>query len=425
VFLTICMPFTTDRDILIPEKLPGPEFIKIEKLSSSLILYLLTKLRISKANISFLIRLVCNFFIKNLLFTFNAIESFLPVQSIIKKSLIIFLFFISSPEESLSMSDNIEDKGIIVLMYHRFEENKYPSTNTKIVNFIKQINLIKKNGFSFVNANNFEKSLLNTKNNKKILLTIDDAFKSFYDQAWPVLKKDKIPFLLFVSTREVGSNGYMTWNQIREISKEKFVHIGNHSHSHEYLVDKTDNEIRNDINLAISDFEKNLKYNSPFFSYPFGEYSNSYKNIIKNFGFKYAFGQHSGVVDETKDFYELPRFSINEKYGELKRFKLILKTIPLKFKSITPSEKYINNSTNPPTVIIEFFEDIQNIKLLNCYSNELNSWRKSEIEYLNNFKIKIKLIGKFTSERGRVNCSLREPDGSWRWLGMQFVVAEL
>ena len=310
-------------------------------------------------------------------------------------------------------------------MYHRFEENKYPSTNTKTVNFIKQINLIKKNGFSFIDANNFEKSLLSNKNNRKILLTIDDAFKSFYDQAWPILKKEKIPFLLFVNTREVGSNGYMSWNQIREISKEKFVHIGNHSHSHEYLVDKTDDEIRSDINLAISDFEKNLKYNSPFFSYPFGEYSNSFKNIIKNFGFKYAFGQHSGVVDKTKDFYELPRFSINEKYGELKRFKLILKTIPLKFKSITPSEKYINNSTNPPTVIIEFFEDIQNIKLLNCYSNELNSWRKSEIEYLNNFKIKIKLIGKFTSERGRVNCSLREPDGSWRWLGMQFVVAEL
>ena len=47
------------------------------------------------------------------------------------------------------------------------------------------------------------------------------------------------------------------------------------------------------------------------------------------------------------------------------------------------------------------------------------------IEYLDNFKIKIKLIGKFTTERGRINCSLRESDGSWRWLGMQFVVAEL
>jgi len=347
------------------------------------------------------------------------------VQSIIKQFLIIFLFLISTPGVSLSISNNIEDKGIIVLMYHRFEENKYPSTNVKIADFIKQIELIKKNGFRFVDANNFEKNLVNLKKEKKILITIDDAFKSFYDQAWPILKKDKIPFLLFVNTREIGSSGYMTWNQIQEISKEKFVHIGNHSYSHEYLVDKTDDDISDDIKLAISDFKKNLKYNSPFFSYPFGEYSNSFKNIIKNLGFKYAFGQHSGVADETKDFYELPRFPINEKYGEIKRFQLILKTIPLKFKSIIPVERYINNTNNPPKVVIEFFKDIKNIKLLNCYSNELNSWRKSEIEYLDNFKIKINLKGKFTTERGRINCSLRELDGSWRWLGIQFVVAEL
>ena len=310
-------------------------------------------------------------------------------------------------------------------MYHRFEENKYPSTNIKIADFKKQIDLIKKSGFNFINANNFENNLINFKNSKKILITIDDAFKSFYDQAWPILKNDKIPFLLFVNTREIGSRGYMTWDQIREISKEKFVHIGNHSYSHDYLVDKKKDEISNDVNLAMADLKTNLGYNSSFFSYPFGEYNKNFKNIIKNFGFKYAFGQHSGVADETKDFYELPRFPINETYGELERFKLILKTIPLKVKSIIPEEKYINNSKNPPEVIVEFFKDIKNIKLLNCYSNELNSWRKSKIEYLNSFKIKIKLVGKFTTERGRINCSLREPDGSWRWLGMQFVVAEL
>ena len=310
-------------------------------------------------------------------------------------------------------------------MYHRFEENKYPSTNIKIADFVTQINLIKKSGFSFIDANDFEINLVKYRNKKKVLLTVDDAFKSFYDQAWPILKADKIPFLLFVSTREIGSSGYMTWKQIKEISREEFVHIGNHSYSHDYLIDKTDDEIINDLDLALKDLKKNLGYNSLFFSYPFGEYSNSFKNIIKNYGFKYAFGQHSGVVDETKDFYELPRFSINEKYGEIERFKLILKTIPLKFKSITPKEKYINNTNNPPEVIVEFYEDIKNINLLNCYSNELNSWRKSEIEYLNKTKIKIKLVGKFTTERGRINCSLRETNGSWRWLGMQFVVAEL
>jgi peptidoglycan/xylan/chitin deacetylase (PgdA/CDA1 family) len=330
-----------------------------------------------------------------------------------------------APNQLLSISDNIEDKGIIVLMYHRFEENKYPSTNIKIADFVKHLNLIKKKQINFVNPNNFEKNLLDRKKEKKILLTIDDGFKSFYDQAWPILKKNKIPFILFVNTREVGTKGYMNWDQIKEISKEKFAHIGNHSYSHEYLVDMSNQEIINDINRATISFKNNLGNNSVFFSYPFGEYSNNFKTIIKDLGFKYAFGQHSGVVDETKDFYELPRFPINEAYGEIKRFETILKTIPLKFKTIIPKEKYIQDSNNPPKIIVEFFEDLENIDLLNCYSNEQNSWRKSKLEFLDNYKIKIKLIGKFTTERGRVNCSLRENDGSWRWLGMQFVVADI
>jgi peptidoglycan/xylan/chitin deacetylase (PgdA/CDA1 family) len=330
-----------------------------------------------------------------------------------------------TPSQLLSIPNSIEDKGIIVLMYHRFEENKYPSTNIKITDFIAHLNLINKRKIKFVNPTDFKNSLLNQKSESKILLTIDDGFKSFYDHAWPILKKEKIPFILFVNTREVGTRGYMNWDQIKEVSKEKFTHIGNHGYSHEYLVDMKNQEIIDDINIASSNFKNNLGYNSPFFSYPFGEYSNNFKAIVKDLGFKFAFGQHSGVVDETKDFYELPRFPINEAYGESKRFETILRTIPFKFKSIIPEEKYIQESNNPPEVIVEFFDDSENIKLLNCYSNELGSWRKSELEFLEKHKIKIKLIGKFTTERGRINCSLREDDGSWRWLGMQFVVADI
>ena len=323
------------------------------------------------------------------------------------------------------MSDNIEDKGIIVLMYHRFNENKYPSTNIKLADFVEQINLIKKNQFKFVNPNDFDNNLLNEKNTKKILITVDDGFKSFYDHAWPILKKEKIPFIIFINTREVGTRGYMNWDQIKEIAKEQFVHIGNHGYSHEYLVDMKNDEIMNDINRATADYKNNIGYNSSFFSYPFGEYSNNLKTIVKNLGFKYAFGQHSGVVDETKDFYELPRFPINENYGKIERFETILKTIPLKYKSIIPEERYLQDANNPPKVVVEFFEDLKNIKLLNCFSNELDEWRTSQVEFLDNNKIRIKLIGKFTTERGRVNCSLKESDGSWRWLGMQFTIADI
>ncbi len=327
-------------------------------------------------------------------------------------------------KNSYSSSNSFEDYGIITIMYHRFDENKYPSTNIRMGEFKKHIELIKNEKLNFVDPKDFETDLKTKKLERKVLLTIDDGYSSFYKNAWPILKKEKIPFILFVSTREVGKNNYMGWDQIREIAKEEFVHIGNHSHTHEYLVDRTPQEIKDDLKESISIFKKNLGYNSPFFSYPFGEYSLEFKKIVKDLNFKYAFGQHSGVTDESKDLLTMPRFPINEKYGEIKRFKNILKTLPFKYQEILPEEKYINNSTNPPKVKIKFFNNINNIKSINCFSNEENKWRNSVINFINDNELEIKLAGKFTTERGRINCSLQEVNGYWRWLGMQFVVKE-
>ena len=309
-------------------------------------------------------------------------------------------------------------------MYHRFEENKYPSTSIKIDDFKKQLEIIKKENIDFINPNDFEQYLTNKKDKRKILLTIDDGFSSFCENAWPILKKNKIPFILFVNTREVGTFNYMNWQQIIELHKEDFVEIGNHSHSHEYLVDETSNVIKDDIVKSIEIFKNKLGNNSKFFSYPFGEYSLEFKKIIKELGFKYAFGQHSGVIDETKDYFEIPRFPINEKYGDLKRFQTLIKTLPLKYISILPKEKYLSLTNNPPIVKVKFFKDVKNINQINCYSNEGNVWRKSKIHFINELNIQIILEEKFISERGRINCSIRVNGGFWRWLGIQFVIAE-
>ena len=284
-------------------------------------------------------------------------------------------------------------------MYHRFEENKYPSTNIRLNIFLQHLKIIEENSITFINPKNFEYELKNNKNKRKILLTIDDGFSSFYKNAWPILKQKKIPFILFVSTREVGAFNYMTWEQIREISKEDFVEIGNHSHTHEYLVDESADLIRKDIEKSISIFKEELGKNSDFFSYPFGEYSVLFKDIIKSLNFKYAFGQHSGVVDETKDFYELPRYPINEKYGEIKRFNSITKTLPFKYKRVLPEEKYLLQNKNPPEVKIEFYEGIKNLKSLNCYSNEGDKWRQSKINFLNQNTLEVSINEKFIGER--------------------------
>ncbi len=309
-------------------------------------------------------------------------------------------------------------------MYHRFNEDKYPSTNIQIDVFKKQLEIIKKEGIKFVNPKNFAESLKLNKNERKVLFTVDDGLLSFYNNAWPILKEKNIPFILFVNTREVGSFNYMNWDQIQELYKSNLVEIGNHSHSHEYLVDENPKIIKEDILTSIRIFQEKLGKNSDFFSYPFGEYSSEFKKIIKDLGFSYAFGQHSGVIDETKDLFELPRFPINEKYGELKRFNTLMKTLPLKYKNISPEDKYLTNANNPPTVTVEFLENTKNLKQINCFSNEGNRWRNSKINFTDDTTLKIEITEKFVGERGRINCSLKESNGFWRWLGVQYVISE-
>ena len=364
----------------------------------------------------------------NVLFSNFANNELISVlQSIDKKFIIyVLILLLLSTSKSLGINiDNINTKaGVITLMYHRFNENKYPSTNIKNEIFIEHLKEIQNEKIEFINFNKFEKVIKSKIDKNYLLLTIDDAFESFYLNAWPILKKKKIPFILFVSTREIGNFGYMTWKEIKEIESYEFVTIGNHSHTHEYLIDWDEKKIVDDINTSIRIFKKELGYSPKIFSYPFGEYSTVLKKIISDFSFEFAFGQHSGVIDTSKDFLELPRFPINEKYGDIKRFKSIIKTLPFPYKKIIPEDHYLKDNENPPKIKIQFFDDLINTKNINCYSNEGNVWKKSDVRFINENELIILLKEKFQSERGRINCSLWAEKDRWRWLGIQYVIAE-
>ena len=101
--------------------------------------------------------------------------------------------------------------------------------------FDQQMKAIKELNYEFYDPKLLISEFQKSKIKKKILITIDDGFESFYKEAWPYLKKNRIPFILFVSTEPVGKKGYMTWDQILEIENSEIGFIGHHSHTHDYL----------------------------------------------------------------------------------------------------------------------------------------------------------------------------------------------
>ena len=348
-------------------------------------------------------------------------KKFSPVTSIISLFIIILFSNINSKSDENNIKYYSSDEGILSIMYHRFNENKYPSTNIKIDIFKEHLKIIQNSNFDFHNPGIFEERYNIPKSKKEILITIDDGFESFYTQAWPYLKKNQIPFILFVSTEPVGKRGYMTWKQIKEVESYDFAFIGHHSHTHEYLIDVSNEEFILDIEKANKIFLRELGYIPSLFSYPFGEYSKFMKDYISK-NFKFAFGQHSGVIDLNKDKFELPRFPINEKYGELKRFKSIINYYPLEYIKIFPEEKQLFKNTNPPNFKVKFFKEQKNLENINCYSNEGDTWKKSDVNF-EGYTLTIKFREAFKPRRGRINCSLND-NGKWRWFGVQFPIKE-
>ena len=81
---------------------------------------------------------------------------------------------------------------------------------------------------------------------------------AYYRAITLYLKRNQIPFILFVSTEPVGKNGYMTWGEIKEIADSNIGFIGHHSHTHEYLIDMSNSEFVKDIEISTKIFLLNL-----------------------------------------------------------------------------------------------------------------------------------------------------------------------
>ena len=75
----------------------------------------------------------------------------------ITKVFIFFLIFLNVKAEVVNKKYFKNEQGILAIMYHRFEENKYPSTNIRLDTFRKHINLIKENNLDFYNPGEFSK----------------------------------------------------------------------------------------------------------------------------------------------------------------------------------------------------------------------------------------------------------------------------
>ena len=306
-----------------------------------------------------------------------------------------------------------------VLMYHRFGESNFPSTNIRMEQFKEHVLELKKQKYNVISLDQAIKAIKKDLAipDRSVAITIDDAYLSVYKKAWPILKENNFTFTLFVSTDVIDRNlsNYMNWDQIRELM-DNGITIGNQTKSHPHLHRLSNNEIQYEIEFSNNRLLDELGIKPKIFAYPYGEYDLKTLEIVKKNGFLAAFGQHSGVAHLTAGLYQLPRFAMNENYGNLERLKLSINALPMLISDISPSDPFLKN--NPPHFGFTIDPSLEPKKLVRCFASDRILVNTSRV---GKNRIEVRLNEKFPRSRGRINCTMEAFENRWRWFGRQFL----
>ena len=199
-----------------------------------------------------------------------------------------------------------------IFVYHRFGDERHQSTNTTLQELEKEFEYFKTNNYKVVTVSQIAQKIRNGEDIPEnwVAFSIDDAYKSFYTNALNIFKKYNYPFTLFVYVESTQKKypDFMSWEEIKETSK--YGEIALHSYGHKHLTKLSNEEIFDDTKKAYDMFVEKLGFKPLGYTYPFGEYDERVKDVIKKFDFEYIANQNNGSVNSKSDIFDINRVAL-------------------------------------------------------------------------------------------------------------------
>lgn len=199
--------------------------------------------------------------------------------------------------------------SIPILMYHEI------STGPDLMwvsdqNFRAQMQYLHDNGYQTITLARARELLAgHFDTSKKVVLTFDDGYSTFYTNAWPILKEFNQTATLFVISGLVGNPDYVTWDQIRLLSSQG-VEIGGHTRTHPLLPTLTTQAVFAEINGGKQDVEVQLGQSISSFCYPTGKYNNQIVEQVRGAGYTSAVTMVQREASSTDNLLLLPRWGV-------------------------------------------------------------------------------------------------------------------
>jgi peptidoglycan/xylan/chitin deacetylase (PgdA/CDA1 family) len=319
-------------------------------------------------------------------------------------------------------ADDAEAPSAVVFAYNRFGEDQTPTSSIRIDQFDAHLEELKNGDYTVLPLPRILEAVRSRTPlpGRTVAITIDDATRSFYRDAWPRLRAAGLPFTLFVAVDAVGrADTHMTWDELRQVAAAGGATIGALGPTTASLVLKPPADVPGELARARDRLQAELGRRPTLFAYPGGDYSAALRALVAQQGFTAAFGQQSGVVHPDGDVRALPRFVMIESFGSIERFRLAANALPLPVSDLTPDDPVL--AVNPPPLGFTVDEGVGDLSRLACFASGQG---RTRVEHIAEDRVEVRIADPFPPGRSRVNCTLPGPEGRWRWFGVQFLVPE-
>ncbi len=219
----------------------------------------------------------------------------------------------------------LRDRYVVpILSYHHvasdFHSSKdFPSLNNVTAkSFAWQMKFIEKHGYHVIS---FEDYIDGVKKGhgfarNTVVIQFDDGYEDNYTNAFPVLKSYEFPAMVFVISDTIGTPGFLTWAQIKEMDSQGFK-IGAHTRRHAYLPEVPLEVAKEEIFGSKKALEAGVGHPIDYFAYPSGGFTEEVAGLVKQAGYKAAVTTNRGRDKFNRRFFEINRIRIKNTENSL------------------------------------------------------------------------------------------------------------
>lgn len=212
-----------------------------------------------------------------------------------------------------------------ILVYHSVTNNIFSKNKdlfAKPDEFEKQLKWINSHGYTTI----FPDQLKAVQNiHKPILITFDDGYSDNYTIVYPLVKKYRVKICIFVATRFINKEHYLTSDQIKEMSRSGLVCIESHTVSHHHLSQLPPSELKYELEKSKDDILKLTGKTPIALAYPYGDFNNSIIAQTKNY-YSLGFTTDKGNLSDAAQKLTITRYGIG-RFTTLKDLKKYIDSI--------------------------------------------------------------------------------------------------